>query len=206
MKLLITESQYKKIILESTSNGMLEYLNELKEVCQRAIKQTQEDLKINLNMLVMWGAGVAGFMGPLNEYIRTNNFEINEYQSSAILCAATAVLLNESSRDIKKILHYIEENGIKDVFFDVVRKGEKLKKAFIKFLSSLNLVTYKMTNILSYTFIIPILPMLWELSNKGFDESVAKEIATRLLSFGITGFSANMIKNLISKLLERFSN
>lgn len=206
MKLKLTENQYQKIILESSSNKITNYLEEMKEFVVSTIKQTEEDLKINLGTLMIWGTGVAGFMGPLKSYMSTGNFEINEYQISSIICAVTCILLGESSRDLKKLIDYIEKEGLKETFLKVLKKGQKLKRVFVSFIESLNVVTYKLSNILSYTFIIPILPMLWSISQSEYDENTIKEIVTRLTAFGIIGLTSNALRILIIKLLERFKD
>ena len=90
------------------------------------------------------------------------------------------------------------------MFSQVLKKGTKLKQTFFKFIESLNMTLYTISNIMSYSFIIPILPMIWEMSQSGIKGDEVKGIIVRLLSFGLVSVSGNALKELISKLVVRF--
>ena len=204
MKVVLTESQYRAILLNESRDEFTNYLSSLKEFANNVITKTEQDLKINLNMLLIWGAGVGGVMGPLNEFIMNGNFNLNQFQVASILCATSAILFNESKSVIKKLVDYIKEQGIFEVFSQVLKKGTKLKQTFFKFIESLNMTLYTISNIMSYSFIIPILPMIWEMSQSGIKGDEVKGIIVRLLSFGLVSVSGNALKELISKLVVRF--
>jgi hypothetical protein len=204
MKVVLSESQYRAILLNESGDGLTNYLSNLKEFANTVITKTEQDLKINLNMLLIWGAGVGGVMGPLNDFIMNGNFNLNEFQTAAILCATSAILFNESKSVIKTLVDYIKEQGIFEVFSQVLKKGTKLKQTFFKFIESLNMTLYTISNIMSYSFIIPILPMIWEMSQSGIKGDEVKGIIVRLLSFGLVSVSGNALKELISKLVVRF--
>ena len=62
-----------------------------------------------------------------------------------------------------------------------------------------------MVNMMSYTFIIPILPMLYESIKSGMFENVdLDEIVTMLTGFGGLTITSILIKKLLTKLAERF--
>ena len=204
MKVVLTESQYRAILLNESRDEFTNYLSSLKEFANNVITKTEQDLKINLNMLLIWGAGVGGVMGPLNEFIMNGNFNLNQFQVASILCATSAILFNESKSTIKTLVDYIQEQGIFEVFSQVLKKGTKLKQTFFKFIESLNMTLYTISNIMSYSFIIPILPMIWEMSQSGIKGDEVKGIIVRLLSFGLVSVSGNALKELISKLVVRF--
>jgi hypothetical protein len=204
MKVVLTESQYRAILLNESRDEFTNYLSSLKEFANNVITKTEQDLKINLNMLLIWGAGVGGVMGPLNEFIMNGNFNLNEFQVASILCATSAILFNESKSTIKTLVDYIQEQGIFEVFSQVLKKGTKLKQTFFKFIESLNMTLYTISNIMSYSFIIPILPIIWEMSQSGIKGGEVKEIIVRLMSFGLVSISGNTLKELITKLVARF--
>lgn len=59
---------------------------------------------------------------------------------------------------------------------------------------------------MSYTFIIPLLPMFWDIVKQGhFDITQTKEIGIRIAGFGTLTVSGIMLKNLLWKLIRRFS-
>ena len=204
MKVVLTESQYRTILLNESRDEFTNYLSNLKEFAETVITKTEQDLKINLNMLLIWGAGVGGVMAPLNDFIMSGNFNLNEFQVASILCATSAILFNESKSTIKTLVDHIKKQGIFEVFSQVLKKGTKLRQVFFKFIESLNMTMYTISNIMSYSFIIPILPIIWEMSQSGIKGNDVKEIIVRLMSFGLVSVSGNALKELITKLVARF--
>ena len=204
MKVVLTESQYRAILLNESRDEFTNYLSNLKEFAETVITKTEQDLKINLNMLLIWGAGVGGVMAPLNDFIMSGNFNLNEFQVASILCATSAILFNESKSTIKTLVDHIKKQGIFEVFSQVLKKGTKLRQTFFKFIESLNMTMYTISNIMSYSFIIPILPIIWEMSQSGIKGGEVKEIIVRLMSFGLVSVSGNALKELITKLVARF--
>ena len=57
---------------------------------------------------------------------------------------------------------------------------------------------------MSYAFIIPILPLIWEISQTGVTSQGVKEIVIRLMSFGLTAITGNTLRELFTKLINRF--
>jgi hypothetical protein len=204
MKVLISENQYKSIILESPRKQINFDLNRLKNFTEEVIGKFQEDTGIQFKLLFTWGAAVGGILLPLNNFIETGGFELNSFQATSILVATAAILFGENSRLIKQIISKIKEDGIEEIFDIVLEKGNQLKQTFLDFIESLNVTMYTMTNIMSYAFLIPILPIIWEISNNGGDVTDAKDITIRLLSFGLTSVTGAFLKTLISKIIKRF--
>ena len=204
MKVLITEIQYQKILLESSKGSIDDLLNELNEFATMVIEKTQNDIGINLKMLLIWGAGVGGVMVPLNEFIQNGDFHLNDFQTASILCATAAILYGESKSVINQLIKVIKDEDVFDEFNQVLSKGIKLKKVFLNFIQSLNMTLSNVTNIMSYAFIIPILPLLWSMSQSGISKPEIKEIVIRLMSFGLTAISGNTLRELVTKIVNRF--
>lgn len=204
MRIILKEEQLRKILLEGSDESIVSYLKHLKNFASEVIDKAKTDMGVNLKMLTIWGAGVGGIMEPLNGFIHNGDFNLNEYQATAILCATTAILLNENSKNIKKLLEIIKEEGVEKEFKTVFSKAEQLKEVFKSFIQSLNMTLYTVTNIMSYAFIIPLLPLIWEISQTGVDKELIKEITIRIMSFGLVSISGNVIKELITKLVRRF--
>lgn len=204
MKVLITESQYRKILTETSRKQINIDLSKLKKFAEEVVGKFQEDTGMQFKMLFTWGAAVGGIIVPLNDYIEKGNFNLSPFEATSILIAVAAILFGENTRLIKKILTKIKEDGIEDAFKQVLTKGTELKQAFLDFIESLNVTIYTMTNIMSYAFLIPILPILWEVSKSGVDAKDVKDIATRLLAFGLTAATGVTLKKLITAILKRF--
>jgi hypothetical protein len=58
---------------------------------------------------------------------------------------------------------------------------------------------------LAYTFIIPIIPQLYELA-QGYGDAEISEIVKRIVMFLSVSFSANIIKRLMYSIVKRFKS
>jgi hypothetical protein len=81
-----------------------------------------------------------------------------------------------------------------------------LKDTFLSFIGSLNITMSKISNMLAYTFLIPILPQLYEMANMGFDQATVNQIIKRLLSYGTIIGSSIVVREIIKKVVNRFKN
>lgn len=207
MEILINSKHAKRILIEG-QGGKLSFniekvYNQVKEVLEKSGKQIGE----NLTFLVTWGASIGGMIGPLNDFIEGKYPNLGQMEISLLLSGIIANYYFDNKKIIHKLVGKIKEKGLSDVFNEVFIKAEELKKTFFKFLESLNITFHKMTNIMSYAFIIPLVPIIYEGVSKGiFTQAQVSEISERILSFGLVTLSGLAIKQLISKLIRRFSS
>jgi predicted MFS family arabinose efflux permease len=92
------------------------------------------------------------------------------------------------------------------IFDDVLRTTNKLRTVFLSFIESLNVTMGNLANMLAYTFIIPVLPQLYQMAQEGFSSEDTSLIIKRLLSYGIITVSGIILKSLVTKILNRFKN
>jgi hypothetical protein len=60
---------------------------------------------------------------------------------------------------------------------------------------------------LSYTFIIPLLPMIYQMVEEGSTENIdLKQLAIRIISFTGLTLSGIIFKELLTKLVKRFKS
>jgi hypothetical protein len=62
----------------------------------------------------------------------------------------------------------------------------------------------KMANMLAYTFLIPLLPQLYEMAQTGYDQNTVNQIIKRILSYGAIIGSSAIVRELIKKIVNRF--
>lgn len=204
MKLVITESQLSQIILleeDSMSKGLKKLYDESKKI----VSDSSSQVKLNLSLMLTWGAALAGIMGPLTEYMRGEHPELTESNISLIVTSVCVMLYMDYKPKYDVLFKKIEDEGLNKELDKCFNKGVRLKNAFVEFLKSLNLTIHGMTNIMSYAFLIPLLPTLYEISRTGYDQRVVSDIIKSLLMFGIVTVSGNSLKILISKIIDRFS-
>lgn len=207
MEILINVKQARAILKESKGGNenfnIEKTYNQVKEILEKAGEQIGE----NLTFLITWGASIGGMIGPLNDFIQNKYIGLNDMEVSLLLTGIIANYYFDNKKLISKLVKKIKENGLSPVFSQIFNKAEELKKTFFKFLESLNVTFQKMTNIMSYAFIIPIIPMIYNGVTSGyFTEDSVGEITERILAFGLVTLSGIAIKNLISKIIKRFTS
>lgn len=207
MEIIISSKQAGRILKEEFKSEFIstieKYYNDTKEILEKTGNQIGENLKF----LITWGASIGGMMGPLNQYINDKFPELTDMEVSLILTGVIANYYFDNKKIISKLVKKIKEDGLKEVFTEILSKGEELKRTFITFIDSLNITIHKMSNILSYAFIIPLIPLIYNGIAKGYiTNNDVSEIVERILSFGVVTLSGLAVTQLVKKLIKRFSS
>lgn len=207
MKIIITEQQKRIIITESTGEELGNLIKQNTERVKEIINEAQNQIGMNLQFLLTWGAGIGGFMGPVEDFVRGKYPEIDESELVLILIGVIATYFVDNKKIVTKIYTKIYEDGLSGIFDRILKKTDTLRNTFIEFIDSLGLTFHKITNMLSYTFIIPILPMIYQMVEDGSTENVdLKQLAIRIISFTGLTLSGIIFKELLSKLVIRFKS
>ena len=207
MKIIITEQQKRIIITESTGEELGNLIKQNTERVKEIINEAQNQIGMNLQFLLTWGAGIGGFMGPVEDFVRGKYPEIDESELVLILIGVIATYFVDNKKIVTKIYTKIYEDGLSGIFDRILKKTDTLRNTFIEFIDSLGLTFHKITNMLSYTFIIPILPMIYQMVEDGSTENVDfKQLAIRIISFTGLTLSGIIFKELLSKLVKRFKS
>jgi hypothetical protein len=207
MDILINENQKRFLIVENLSDKFAKDTKNLFDITKKVLSDSSKQLKMNMEFLLTWGASIGGFMGPLNQYLNGQYPELSSVDSALILTGVISILYYDNKSTIKEILENIKEKGLTKEFISTLNKGKELKQVFLDFVNTLNLTTHKISNIMSYTFIIPLLPMIYDMVQSGtISPDDASKISDRLAGFGFLTVSGNAIKEFIERIIKKFSN
>ena len=207
LTVVINESQKKVLITESISDELIGVLKTNYDTVKKIIDETSHEFLGHFNILISWGATIGGLIEPLSRFIRGNFSGLSDTELNIILMGVIAIYFQNNKSKIKEVINIIEERGLKEPFKEALRKSEEFKKAFIDFMESLNLHLFKVTNLMSYAFLAPILFYLAEYATSGeIDSATVKEITNRLIASGLLTVSSVGLKNSISQILKRFSS
>ena len=207
MKIIITEQQKRIIITESTGEELGNLIKQNTERVKKIVNEAQDQIGMNLQFSLTWGAGIGGFMGPVEDFVRGKYPEIDENELVLILIGIIATYFIDNKKIVTKIYTKIQEDGLSGIFDRILKKTDTFTNTFINFIDSLGLTFHKITNMLSYTFIIPILPMIYQMVEDGSTENVdLKQLAIRIISFTGLTLSGIIFKELLSKLVIRFKS
>lgn len=204
MKILITENQKKSLLNESIANKIADSINEMKKFSKEVIKDASQQTGLDFSFLLSWGATLGGLMMPVSQFVQGNHPELSSMDLSLIIVGAMTTYYASNKKILLKILDIIKERGLIDIFDEVLSTTENLKNVFLSFIQSLNVTMGRMSNMLAYTFIIPLLPQLFEIAQSNFDDNQIKLIAYRLIGYGSITVSSILVRNLITKIIKRF--
>ena len=204
MEFLITESQLKTILTEQDKSKMTDYMKELYSFTENIVNRAKSIYGLNLKMLLTWGTSVGGLMVPLDEFIKTGNFNLNEEQSILILAAVASLLFFENKRGVNKLIEKIKEEGILPQFEEILSKGQELKSAFVGFLSSINITIGSLMEVAAYSFLIPIIFDISSIAQSSTNlRQSSLQIVERLLASGVIGLSGQSLTVAIRKILKK---
>jgi hypothetical protein len=205
MKIIISESQYKKILLEERENNLKEKLKDLKSFFKRVSEETKNQVGLDLDFLTTWGVTIAGFVMPVSDFIEGKFPEMSSTDLSLISTGIILTYYHSNKEMLGTVLEKIKEKELVFEFDSALKAADKLKNVFLSFIESLAIPTSKISNMLAYTFLIPILPELYEVAQSGSSVDV-KEIVERSLAFLVVSFGGNFAKRLIMEIVKRFKS
>jgi len=207
MSVLITEHQRKVLITESLVEDFGNVIKNNYRLATEILKESKEQMGVNLQFMMTWGASIGGFVGPLTDFIEGRYPELNSAQVISILIGIVATFYLDNKKIISQILEKIKEQGLSEYFKVTFNKANELKNSFLSFVESLNLTFHKVTNMMTYTFIIPLVEKLISIAQTGqLDDGDLKQLAMRISSFGLLTVSSIGIVKLVKKMVNRFRN
>ena len=108
----------------------------------------------------------------------------------------------EGSREYAE--NIVKEKGLESEFDVTLSKTKELNEAFFYFMESLNITLFKISNILGFAFLIPLLPYIHQISEGKLSIMDIDKIITILLSYGVLTISSSTLKEIMVKLIKRF--
>jgi hypothetical protein len=204
MKILLNENQIKMLIIEEASEKINKELIGADKLGRNIIKSMKSATGLDFTMLLTYSCAIGGFMGPLTEFLNSGEFNATEEEKILITAAIISTYFLDNSSIIKKIMNKIKESNLEDFYNFIDNKASTLKSVFIGFVDSLGILVGKISNMMAYTFIIPIIGQILQYSHSG-DMGGIDEIVKRIAVSGLVNLSGITIREVIRKLIKRFS-
>ena len=204
MDFLINESQLRTILMEQDKSKLSGYMKKLHSFTNNIVNRVSKSYGLNLKMLMTWGTSVGGMVMPLDNYLRTGNFDLTDDQRYLVLAGIAFIMFYENKRGLTKILEKIKEEGLEDAFKSGLEKAKDLKESFKSFLSSINVTVGSFLDTVAYSFLIPIIVDIQSVASGSTDLKEASIMITeRLIASGVVVVSAKVLASVIKKILER---
>lgn len=204
MKIIITENQNKLLINEGISSNIGNTLKTLSKFTTKVFSETKEQTGLDFGFMLSWGTTLGGLMMPISQFIQDKHPEFTSANISLVITGAIATYYSSNKKILRELLDAIKEKGLVNLFDEVLSITDNLKEVFLKFIESLNITAGRLSNMMAYTFLIPILPMLYNMAQEGLNTSDINQIVKRLISYGVVTTSSVLLKQIVTKLINRF--
>ena len=206
MDFLISESQLRVILKEQDQSKMSDYMKELYSFTSNLVNKAKKGYGLNLKLLLTWGASVGGLVMPLDNFIRSGRFDLTEQQQTLILVGIACTFFYDNAKALRSILLKIKEEGLEDTFKEVLTKAKNLKNSFSKFLKSANVVLGSTMELITYSFLIPIITDIQSaIANGGDLQTVSMTIAKRLVASGVVLVGQIALTEIIKKIIKKLN-
>jgi len=203
MKIIISESQHKRILMENINSELEKRFQNMKKFTKNVISEANKQINLDLSFLLAWGSTLGGLMGPVSDYIEGRYPELSNTDIALLCTGAILTYFTSNKEGLTKVLDKIKEKSLIQEFDHMLEKTGELKNVFISFIESFAIPVNKLSNMLAYSFLIPILPELYEMA-QGFEEHDVMELFKRILYFVGVSVSGVFLKNLLLSIVNRF--
>ena len=202
--ILITEQQKRRLIIESLNDEVNNNVKENMSLFKRITQFSSDEFSNNLGFLITWGAGIGGFMGPVNSFLSGKYPNLSETDTTLILLGVLGTIFMNGKDLIFDVIDKIKENGLIKEFKTTLEKAKDLKTTFISFLKSIDVNVGSIMTMLSYAFMIPSLGPIINLLQSGnvsYDE-IKLFVSSLAMSKFIT-ISSKTLTTFIQKLIKK---
>ena len=204
MNILITESQERMILNESIGRELCNILKQNSDIGGLISSQIKEIMGSDKVGLLTFGASIGGLMGPVGDFLEGKYPSMNDLEISLLLTGAIATFFYNSPKLLKKVKNMITEKNLDSEFEVTLSKTAELRDTFFEFMESLNITLFKVTNVLGFAFLIPLLPYIHQISEGRLSIMDINKIVTMLVSYGVITISSSTLKEILVKLIKRF--
>lgn len=204
MDILLTESQYIKLIVEKKNSEVESSFSNSKGVVKDIINDVKSKHGIDFTFAVTWGAVIGGFVGPITDYLHGTYSNLSKSDISLISFGILLTFFSSNEEKLNKVLNIIKKEKLITFFDRGMMKAYDLKDAFFSFLESLNVTFEKTSNMLAYAFLIPLIPLIKQISEMELSSDQLDLFISGLTHYSATIVSSTILHRLIKKMIKRF--
>lgn len=199
MKFIITEEQYKQILNESVTETITKKIEKFKEFFKKIIDDLKTSYNFHIKFGLTYGAGIGAIIQPITDYLNSRypNLETSQIE---MLAVASIMIVFFEGKEIEKIEKKVTEESLENELADGVGYAEILSVKFKKVMNVLGMSVYRLSDIVAYAFLLPLLSEIYKFMDKGVEamdfDLISKSI---MISTGIM-IGGNLIKRMVEKL------
>jgi len=202
MRVILTENQYRFLLKESFNEKIGSSLSRMSEFSNRVVSDAFNQLKFDFRFLTTYGAGIGAILQSVFDYLQGNFTGLDNTQITGLTVMAIGVVFFEN-KDLKENLNKIKELGLSSQLNNAVSFTEKLKSKFSYLLKLLGMTVHRTSNIISYSFLIPILSIVIEIVTKhGVNSNQFQMLIESLLTSGLIAVEGVALRDILIKAGE----
>ena len=206
MDLILTESQFIKLLKEQQEKEITGIFEKSRNFTKKFLKDVKKQFGIDFTFLLTWGSVIGGFVGPISNYMEDRYSNLSESDITLICFGITLTFFSSNKEKLHKVLEIIKEKKLITFFDRAILKSYELRDAMFNFLDSLNITFSKVSNMIAYTFLIPLVPLLKDISDLDLSEQQVNLIVTGVSHYTGGIFASNLLTTLIDKIIKRFKD
>lgn len=205
MKVILTENQYKRLIKENFTSIIKDIVGNVGNFTLKVIKDASQQLKFDFRFLLTYGAGIGAILKSVYDYLQDNFVGLTNNEIAGLTVMAVAVVFYEN-KDLKELTSKLDPSKLNTA----VSKTTDIKNRFKNLLKVIGLSTHRTSNIISYSFLVPVLSILIEvvtkhgINSQQFDMLV--EALTTSVAVAIPGVAIRDILFKAAEIIEKKSN
>ena len=206
MEIILKETQYKNLLIESIENKIESESQKQKSFINNLIKPLKGDFNLDLKFLLTWSTTIGGLVHPVYTLVKDSNPQISESDLSLITVGTILTFFYNKKELLHEILQKIRENNLVEIFDQMLSKTYDLKYAFEDFISSLGVTFSNLTSILAFTFLLNVLGIVTSAANEGLGQDEYMLIVKSILLYFATNTTKNIASKILNKMFDRFKN
>lgn len=204
MDIILTESQYINLLLEKNESKIANVFQSSKDLVQKIISDVKSTFGVDFTFLGTWGSVIGGFIGPINDYMSNRYPNLSETDITLISFGIILTFFSSNKEKLQKVLNLIKERGIITFFDRALEKSYDLKEAFFNFLESLNITFSKVSSMIAYAFLIPLMPILKDVVSLDLSKEQIDLLVMGLSHYTGLSITSSVMYNLVKKIIDRF--
>lgn len=202
MKVVLTEEQYRMVLKEGFGEQIKNKLSKPNEFLKNVVSDVSKQLKFDFRFLLTYGAGIGAILQSVFDYLEGNFQGLDQNQIAGLAIMAIAVVFYEN-KDYREQINKLESEDLGGEFRKTVRYTQGLREKFAHLLNVLGLSVHRTSNILSYSFLVPLLSILISVvTDHGVNSQHFEMFVESLLTSGLIAIPGVAIRDLLSKAAE----
>jgi hypothetical protein len=206
MDIILSEHQYSKLLTEEKKSEVSQSVNESKKFVKDVISDVKKQYKIDFSFALTWGAAIGGFVGPIARYMEGKYPSLTHSDITLLSFACILTYFSSNQEKLSKVLDLIKEKKLVTYFQQMLMKSEDLKESFFGFLSSLNITMSKVGNMLAYTFLVPLVPMLKHIADMDLPKDQLDLLIKSIIGYAAVLTSSVVVRDVVEKIIKRFKD